>query len=887
MRKLIAIVLFSLITLSAAKGQVNISGHIRSADSIPIANATILLHDISSEQKSLVSFTAADADGFYSFKVENPRSSYLLTARAESFHPVERMINITGTSLMLEENFTLHSSVSFLDTVKVDVRMTISKTGDTISFNPKAFAMDNETTIEHLLTRLPGMEIKSDGSIYFNGKVVSAVLIDGDDLFKRNYQLLTQNAAPKIIEQVQVFKNHQSDPLLKQFNRQGEQVINLKIKEQYKNYLFGHAAAGAGNKDNRLADLFLIRLSPQAKVQAGGNYNTGGTVYTSSDRLSAADMIRNDNVFSSYTPASDILNISRYYFYNLPGYYQNRNESVQAYTNALAKKNKWENTLNARYGMDRLKNDQIHRATYNDGTVLFTHNNGTLRNYLYDFNYTGSLKTKTESIYINAALQNRNRRHGSETSSNQSLESRQNLSGNNLMWQVNLAYNRKISETILWSNTIGYFKQDARQDLRTDPDFLFWAFPDDLSLYLLESDVSIQLQYLKFKSGLLIRGKRLSSELGVSYTNEDRLFKSDLHTKTIAHGTIEVPFQNNSSLQAPSWVFQYKGNLRLSAKTRLTLSFSGEPHFYKHRLPATFTNDTRFFYDYSASIHSKRRISDLSLTLGATKRPVGRNQFFPEFVQTGFHRLQSGLTDTRGTSSSYLQSRYNITSVQFGWVGSAFLRFSRDETDFIRKLETTGIGTRSSFLYYPNTTNHLMFVLNSQKTMGDWPFSLDANVMYGVESGFDAFQNQINKSTLRFFNGSLGIKSHFKSIFNFDHNFSLLSSRNRIQVPVSRQISTHTYLNTVNMHMVNKKLVNATLRFNSMITNNGAFNGNFLDVDLNRKLAKERLLLGLAVRNIFNQKFLLNTHLSELYKQENRVEIRGAEFIVSARYEFR
>lgn len=91
----------------------------------------------------------------------------------------------------------------------IDIRMSISKTGDTITFNPGAFALKNEATVEDLLSRLPGMEIRDNGRIFFNGKSVRSVLIEGDDLFKNDYQLLTRNAAPKTIDRIQVIKNYQ------------------------------------------------------------------------------------------------------------------------------------------------------------------------------------------------------------------------------------------------------------------------------------------------------------------------------------------------------------------------------------------------------------------------------------------------------------------------------------------------------------------------------------------------------------------------------------------------------------------------------------------------------------------------------------------------------
>lgn len=887
MKKLILISTFFLNGAFSADAQIRVSGYVRTLDSIPISHASVLLHDLSLPNNPLIKFTTSDGKGHYIMEIKDNQNSYLLTVKASAYKTVELKLKIpTGVS-SFEKDFILHPSTAFLDTVKVNLRMSISKTGDTITFNPNAFALKNETTVEDLLSRMPGMEIKEGGKIFFNGKPVSSVLIDGDDLFKKDYQLLTQNAGTKIVDQIQVIKNYQKDQLLKEFNQPGSQVINLKIKDQFKNYLFGNGDLGYGNNGNKQADLFLIRLSPHLKMQAGSNYNTRGITYSSENKLNPANFITNENNLFSYRPAPELLDIDRYFFHNIPIYYQVKNESIQGYTNALFKKNKWESVFNARFARDKQRDNQQLNTIYRDGTNLFTHNKGSLINLTQEYKFSTTKNTKNESVYINTSLKNQRRNYGLQTVSNQSLESRQQLNGSDLAWQVNLNYNRKLRNGVLWSGTFGYFNQNNHGNLKTEPDFLFWLFPDNLTLNNLESKTGGTLSYIKAKSSLLFNSNQISNEIGLAYSYENRNFESLLQFQNLSEDSAGVPFQNKSNLHNSFLNLQYKGRIMISEKNKITISLSNEPHFFHYPLNGYSSNESIFFFNYFAGFSSGSRTSGMGVNIGFKREPVSYDLFFPDFVQTDFHKLQAGRIDTHGKKSTYLQANYNLFSIKMGWIAFILINLSRDKSNFIMNVETKGIGNLNSFYYYPNTTNQIFFVINSQKTTGDWPFSLNTNIIYNKQILYNRFNGEIYKSDLQFFNTTIGFKSLFQSIFNFDYNVSLFYSKNTMKSTTHFTTDAKTILNKLNFFITPEKLFNTTFTLNSMVSNQGTFHSNFMDLTLNRNFLKKKLLAEISYRNILNRKFISNTIITSLYKQENRVELRGAEIFVRLRYDIR
>lgn len=885
MKYLLLITTFIFGCISCAIAQVKISGFVHSEDSLPVSGADILIHNITSENKPLIKFTRTNSTGYYAVIIENLQLDYSITAKAPAFRTVVKELRIPAQSSDIRQNFVLHSSVSYLDTVKVNIRMTISKSGDTITFNPDAFALKNETNIEDMLKRLPGMEVKENGEIFFNGRHISNVLIDGDDLFKENYQVLTQNAAPKIVERVQVIKNYQKDQLLKEFDRTGGQVINLKIKDQYKNYLFGNATIGYGSRENKVGDLFLIKLGAKIKTQTGVNYNTTGANYNSDNEFYLKNISRNNSPFFTYAPATELLSVPRYSYPQIPGYYQKRNKSIRAHFNTLFKKKEWETLINAGFSKDKVRENQELNSVYRDGTALFSNDAGTMTDSHPEFSITSSKNAKNESIYINAALQNTHRGYRGNTLSNQALESQQKLSGDNTDWQFNFNYNRKIGNGILWSNTLGYFNQNIDGQLITNPDFLFWLFPENLSTYKLLSQSGIQLRYLNFKSDLIINRRRWNHQFTGFFSSEKRTIASTLMAEK--DEGITTPFENDNRLSFPNFTLKYKGAYRVSPQSKLILNLSNDPQTLNYSSAIKELRKTTFYYDYSIGYSAKNRNASIGLNAGIKKQPQNHNQYFPNAIQSDFHRLLSGRIDSFGTQSTYIQANYSLFSLNLGWIAFLSLNLNHNKNKYIRSIETKGIGTIHSYLYHPNSTNQLFLIFNSQKTLGEWPFSLNSNVIYNTQSYYNSFNGNIRTSSLMFLNATIGIKSLFESVINFDYHFLWLHSRNKTRSSEFPTISSNTVLNKVNIHLTPPHLFNTSITLNNMVTNEGNFQGTFLDIKLNKKLLKERLIIEFNLRNIFDKKYISNTIVGSLYTRENRIEIRGREFFFTLRYEFR
>lgn len=863
-----------------------VTGTIKDKNGQPIGKAKVLLHTQSDSTKILIGYTFSDTGGYYRLSFENLGNSFLLSVNFDGFQKEEKVVFFTKDQEEKKENFLLNTSASFLDTVKINVKFKISKTGDTLTFNPDAFSLKNETNIEQLLTRLPGMEVAENGQITFNGAPVNSVLIDGDDLFKKNYQQLTQAASPKIVDKIELIKNYQKDSLLKEFKKSGSQVINLSLKEQYKNYLFGNGSIGYGNNDNKLADIFLIKLSPKTKLQAGVNYNSIGNTFAADNIFNPSDIL-SEKKFFEFDPVSSLLNVNSYIFPNIPMYYQRLNESFQANANALFKNGKWETVINAKYASDLLHQKQQSRNLYLDGSDLFSTNDGSLKISRQEYNISSSKSGKKESIYFSTALTNRNRDIHLHTFSNHSLETHQQLNDKDLNWQANFHYIRKLKEGILWTTTLGYFDQRIPGNLQTSPDFLFWLIPVDVSMNQLNSSATNRLKFGKLKSALSFEKGKWNNELAFLLTSENNMISSALEAKELHSDSLKLPFRNHIDFHNHFITFQYSGNYYFSKKNRITFKIINEPHDLQYISDSGTIGKSKFLYDYSLGFLSTVRNSSYFLNVGWTKRLSDNIVFYPNYVQNSFHNLEKGIPDLYHQNSLYFQGIHNVTSLSLGLISRTFLNYSYNHGYYITNINIVGLGTVRSRLFYPHSTQRLMFILNANKTLGNLPFHLNTNLNYFRNSFYSAFNDQISKAEIQSLNASVGLRTHFKSVFNLDYTFSVLHSKNKIISPKEKITSVNTILNKANIFLTSNKLFNTTLTVNHVANKSISFQKLFLDLMLNREFLHQKLLLEINARNVFNVREIETLTIVPAYSQENNIEIRGAEMMIKIKYNFR
>lgn len=213
-----------------------------------LASATINVLD--AKDSTLVQFGRSKENGAFEITRLNT-GKYLLLVTYTGFSKVTREFSITPEQPVAEFVVIPMSSSSNLQEVTV-LAAPVAIKGDTVEFNAGSFKVNKpNAAVEDLLKRLPGVEVDKDGNVKANGQDVKRILVDGKEFFGNDPKLATKNLQADMVNKVQVFERKTDKSQFTGFDDgEGEQTINLTLKSDKRQGVFGRVAGGYGT-DNR------------------------------------------------------------------------------------------------------------------------------------------------------------------------------------------------------------------------------------------------------------------------------------------------------------------------------------------------------------------------------------------------------------------------------------------------------------------------------------------------------------------------------------------------------------------------------------------------------------------------------------------------------------
>ena len=149
--------------------------------------------------------------------------------------------------------------------------------GDTLSYDLRAFASENDRSLRDALKRLPGVEVEESGRIKYLGKAISNFYIEGLDLLGGKYNLATENIPADYVSAVEVLNHHNASKIARG-DVSDNVAVNIRLAEKAKLRPFGTYEATGG-------------LSEE-----GGLYRLGGAGMLFSPRFQAVVTAKAGNV---------------------------------------------------------------------------------------------------------------------------------------------------------------------------------------------------------------------------------------------------------------------------------------------------------------------------------------------------------------------------------------------------------------------------------------------------------------------------------------------------------------------------------------------------------------------------------------------------------------
>jgi hypothetical protein len=269
--------LFTLIALAAIQvgyaQKITVKGQLLDSASAPLPSATVLL--LNPVDSSLVNFGVSNAQGFFELKNVN-RREYLFKVTFVGYVPVTRRVTPSDTDLVVDLGaIKMEVDTRQLDEVVVRAeRAPVVVKKDTIEFNATAFKTQPNANVEDLLKKLPGVEVDNDGNIDAQGERVQRVTVDGREFFGRDPKIATRNLPADAVDKVQIFdKKSDQSAFTGIDDGQREKTVNLELKEEKRNGMFGNVTGGIGTDERFSAKASLNKFSKSRQMSLLGMAN--------------------------------------------------------------------------------------------------------------------------------------------------------------------------------------------------------------------------------------------------------------------------------------------------------------------------------------------------------------------------------------------------------------------------------------------------------------------------------------------------------------------------------------------------------------------------------------------------------------------------------------
>ncbi|MFN3907609.1 MAG: carboxypeptidase-like regulatory domain-containing protein [Flavobacterium sp.] len=228
----------------------------------PLPNANVIAKP-ATEGASL-KFAIADFKGRYKLELEK-NTNYQI--RVSYIGHQEHVLNYQANSNLSNYNFVLKQTGEQLKEVIITHKyepIVVKK--DTVTFKVDAFASGNERKLKEQLEKLPGVEVGKDGSVTYQGKRVSTLMVENKPFFGGGTKLGVENIPADAVNKVEFLDHFNEVGFLKQVSDSDKLVMNIQLKEDKKKFVFGDLSAAYGPKDYYLGHAALFYYSPKLNV---------------------------------------------------------------------------------------------------------------------------------------------------------------------------------------------------------------------------------------------------------------------------------------------------------------------------------------------------------------------------------------------------------------------------------------------------------------------------------------------------------------------------------------------------------------------------------------------------------------------------------------------
>ena len=266
--------LYLIILLVSLVGRAQtFTGRVTDKGGKPLASTSVVVKDNGGD---VTAFARAGQDGRFSLTIPQGKEAksieFMMMGFGKVVIPLKDYQN--GQTVKMQEKAVA------LKEVKVTPQR-IRERGDTLTYSVSAFRQGQDRSIADVIAKMPGLEVKPNGTIQYQGKAINKFYIEGMDLLGGKYAQASENLSPDKIKSVQVYENHQPVKALKDIQFSEQAALNLVLKDEAKNVWQGVVDVGTGatlqGDTEWLRDVRILEMVFGRKRQSISMYKTNNT----------------------------------------------------------------------------------------------------------------------------------------------------------------------------------------------------------------------------------------------------------------------------------------------------------------------------------------------------------------------------------------------------------------------------------------------------------------------------------------------------------------------------------------------------------------------------------------------------------------------------------